>query len=153
MRIHWLLVLAFVISLGISVPALAGPTRQSCAISEIQQESFDENSLMLVKVLGLVNTPGSAIDDPRTAGIYQSLLMSTRHYHEEMREDLPSCAQALNTAMIDVIAASQDVVGLKLAQDANPDQVRYEQRIRQATSRLNDVWADFFEISNSINLS
>ena len=95
----------------------------------------------------MINTPRSPLDNPGTSGLYYTMLLSTRHHHESLRDDLPACAQELNTAMIDLLAASQDVIGLMLAQDANPGLRRYEQRIAEANDHLNDVWANFIEVS------
>ena len=69
----------------------------------------------LLKVLSMVQAPGSPLERDSGFGSYYMMLRSTRHYHEGQQERLPPCAQSLNRALVRTIGASQDVLALTLA--------------------------------------
>ena len=124
----------------------------SCLVSENYIELTEENSFTMLKLLSMVNSPRSLLDNSGTFGTYFAMLVSTRQYHEELHADLPACVQPLNLAYIQTITATQDVLALKLAEQTHPDQPRYADRVSRATDHLNKTWQSLSALSGSIEL-
>lgn len=125
----------------------------SCLVSENYIELTEENSFTLLKLLSMVNSPRSLLDNSGTFGTYFAMLVSTRQYHEEIHAGLPACAQPLNLAYIQTITATQDVLALKLAEQTHPDQPRYADRVTRATDYLNETWGTLSATSSSTELN
>jgi hypothetical protein len=123
-----------------------------CAVPANYIEAVDENHRTLLKLFLMVNSRRSPLEEAKTARNYQAMLVSTRHYHENMRGQLPECAQELNLVTIETISATQDVVNLKLAQVANPGEKRYEFRFEQALDHLNERWQVLGEVAKNTTM-
>jgi len=81
------------------------------------------------------------------------LLVSTRQYHEDARQNLPNCAQELNIVTIQTISATQDVITMMLVQQANPEHRRYNYRLEQAREHLNQTWQTLLQVADKTQLT
>jgi hypothetical protein len=123
-----------------------------CQVSENYAETPNENSFTLVKLLTMINSKHSPLDNSDLFGSYYMMLFSTRIYHEDIEHELPACARLLNQAYIQAITATQDVLALKLAGQAFPEHGRYEQRLQRAKDNLNEKWLSLSQISRETKL-
>jgi hypothetical protein len=137
----------------VSVTVQAEVKPETCVVSGHYAEAVNENAATLLKMLGMVNSPTSPLDDAGTAGVYYAMLLSTRQYHERNHSDLPDCAQKLNLALIKTISATEDVLFMKVAQLANPEHRRYEDRLEQTVEHLNQTWQTFAAVFQSTLLT
>jgi hypothetical protein len=123
-----------------------------CQVSPNYLEALEENTGNLLSIQAMVNTKGSVLEAPEALGLQYTLLASIRRYHEEAAEMLPECALSINTATLWTIAASKDVLALRMAQALNPGVSRYETRIEAAQVHLNDQWASQAEAKRGVAL-
>lgn len=157
---------AFII-LGILLSALVGgcsaltpgsvaeeppPTPSPCTIDETLAETFDEGTFSLVKVLSLTGTRPTPLADAETRAVFLAMLVSTRHYHEEIAQQVPDCARAYNQAFIRTIAATQDVLAYQMARQLDPENGRLESQLQQARSHLDSQWAILAETKEEASL-
>lgn len=134
-------------ALLLAIPGAAHPahaqTDRFCVVDSNYGEAFDENRQFLLRTLELIYRPNSPFltGDRSLYGYYTSLI-SMRRYHEDQRAELPACAEDLNEATIDLIIATQDVVGVLVVQRANPAS-SYTLSLRNAQSHLDLRWQDY----------
>lgn len=126
---------------------------EACVVSANYAEAVTENAATLLKMLAMVNSPASPLDDSGTAGVYYAMLLSTRQYHQRNHSDLPACAQELNLAITRTISATEDVLFMKVAHLANPEHRRYQDRLEQAVNHLNQTWQTFASTFQAIPLT
>jgi len=131
-----------VISTGLLI-AQPDEELQICSLPSHQEEAFNENLFMLVKTLSFIHSERTPLENPRTLGLYHSLMISMRGYHEDQRGQIPECAQGLNEAYVQTITATQDVLGLMMAEKLNPNVKRYQSRLEAAKMDLNEQWKSF----------
>lgn len=124
-----------------------------CQVTANYQESLEENGGTLLKLLALINSEPSLLDENETFGSYYTMLASTRRYHEDINSDLPPCARPLNQAYIKTISATQDVLAFKLALNVMPEIQRAETRWQLAKEHLNDRWELLSDANQSTNLA
>ena len=151
----FILITAGIFLASFGLLGMAQPQSQpvaSCSVPANYYEAVNENNLTLLKVLGMVNSPSSPLDEINTAYLYYATLISVRHYHEDIRPNLPDCAQELNLVTIETISASQDAVAMLIAQRSNPEQRRYESRLKQAVDHLNETWQVLGPLSSQTGL-
>lgn len=129
----------------IMATVVAGPTPARAAVVECvvpsnYAEAAEENAAVLLKVLAMLEGPGSPIEDFDTATLYFTMLASTRRHLERSREGLPSCAQPVNRALIDTVAASQGALAMQMAVAAEPDSRRHPANLERAKEWLGKSW-------------
>lgn len=149
----WILVATIFIFLGLPAVGHTQNTAQGCAVSANYAEAIDENHRTLVKLLGMVNLAPSPLENSETAALYHTMLVSTRQYHEEARQNLLNCAQELNIVTIQTISATQDVITMMLVQQANPEHRRYNYRLEQAREHLNQTWQTLLQVADKTQLT
>jgi hypothetical protein len=126
---------------------------QNCRVSQNYAEAVNENTFTLLKLLSIISTEPSPLKIEDLFPSYYPMLLSTRHYHEDIHQELPTCARSLNQTYINTLTAYQDVLALILAEQTYPDNRRYETRLQQAKEHLNEQWQTVAQISKETNLS
>ncbi|MFP4321326.1 MAG: hypothetical protein ACLFTK_02630 [Anaerolineales bacterium] len=146
-----LLPLFIVLAVSFYPPSSPATAQIPCQVSEIDQETFSENSRFIFRVLAMMRDPNSPLQQASTVGIYHTTLGSMRDYHHELATRLPGCAQPLNTATIQTISAAQDVLAMMLLADAVPGS-RSQRQVERQFNDLLDQYQLFLQVSENIAL-
>ena len=104
----------------------AQTNQSSCFISENYREAVDENILNMIRLLEMSGRSMSPLDDPDEAILFYAMLSSSRRYHQEIHSGLPACAHDFNREYVAMLGALEDVLAIKLASAAIPDNRRQE---------------------------
>lgn len=124
-------------------------TPQTCTVEATYIETLGEYEHDLLRTAIWTNQAQTPLTDDDTLRVNYQMLMSMRHHLEDLRHDLPPCAQEYNTRQIELITAYQDVIGLLIARVADTEEsTLLFARIRDAQEHvvekevaLNDIQA------------
>lgn len=135
-------VLLLVMLLLAFAPAQAQPeTDRVCEMTLAHGEAFNENNLLLLRLMQAVNPAQSPLTPNEVFNTYYPVLQSMRQYHEDIHADLPECALEANLAYLATITSGQDAVALTLARSAIEDRGPvYANRLEDARADLLENW-------------
>lgn len=144
---------SMLLAVSILLPMASRPEpSHECAVSSAYFEAVEENTSTLLKSLAMLNTAGSPLRDVDVAGLYYTLMVSSRAYHEDQRSELPDCAHRYNQSLIDTFAATQDALVFRLALEADSSSNRHGARLSQALDRSNQKGGVLGELRGSVKL-
>lgn len=134
------------------VPAPSAYTQPSaCRVTPAFVEDLAETRHILIKLLVLDRAQGSVLDQPETARLYLLMLQSTRRHYEAQADALPACARPLNTVLISMLTATQDVLALRLADQSDRQALRTT-HIQQARAHLESRWLVLSDTLDAVTL-
>lgn len=130
-------------------------TAQTCDVSDVHLETFDEHESTLLRLSVAFSSGGLYLNDPDVATVYFDLLMSMREHHRDLRTDLPACAQGANVAMLDSISEGQEVMGLIFAREAfsDGDERSFNRNIARATDQYRESYSDLVRAMNAVGIA
>jgi hypothetical protein len=148
-KMRFTLLTVLVLLFAVSVVQMQSET--VCDVPDTYLEALGENEFTLTRVLVETQSPGSDMSEPETAATFYATLQSMRHYHEDMRAELPDCAQSLNTEYVDVVSASQDMLAYFIARGAVPEkETVYNNRLESAADYLREQWSDLLSEADAV---
>lgn len=136
------------------VPVGHAQGNSECEVRGSFIEAIDENSSAIFRINFQLNSGGGPLNDIDTARVSYRQLMSMREYHQQQRDVLPDCAQAINTAIIDTIDTAQDVFALLFMQglDTLENYFLYDDDIELAVANLRQNFGALSDATSAIAL-
>lgn len=147
---HLMLPLALVLAFAAAAPHSAQAT---CTVPDVYLEALGEHQDTLLGYSIALNTGGGVLANLDTAAVNYQLLIAMRRYHQDARATLPACAQAVNTATLDSIAAAQDAFAMLFLNTAATNNPGYERDLIDAVAGFRAAFGGLTAARNTTPLT